>query len=95
MQLSKHANDMFPFGCRKKGIENLEVKPKPTDNVIVIKSPEMIDQIYVTDIAGKRVETHSLHNFQTQIDLGKYPTGIYLLVIQSGNTVVVRKVARR
>jgi hypothetical protein len=77
------------------GIENLEVIPNPTDNVIVIKSPEMIDQIYVTDIAGKRVETNSLHNFQTQIDLGKYPPGIYLLVIQSGNTVVVRKVVRK
>lgn len=77
------------------GIEGLEVIPNPTDNVINIKSPEMIDQIYITDIAGKRVETHSLHNFQTQIDLGKYPAGIYLLVIQSGNTVVVRKVARK
>jgi hypothetical protein len=77
------------------GIEGLEVVPNPTDNMISIKSPEMIDHIYLTDITGKRVETHSLHKFQTQIDLGKYPPGIYLLVIQSGNTVVVRKVARK
>lgn len=77
------------------GIEGIEIIPNPTDHVINIKSPEIIDQIYVTDIAGKRVETFSLNNFQTQVDLGKYPTGMYLLVIQSGNTVVVRKVARK
>jgi hypothetical protein len=55
----------------------------------------LIEEIYVTDMTGKKLDTHTLNGFQTQIDLSGYGRGIYLLVIQSGSTVIVRKVSRK
>jgi hypothetical protein len=76
-------------------IKSVEILPNPTEGLVDIRSLTLIEEIYVTDMTGKKLDTHTLNGFQTQIDLSGYGRGIYLLVIQSGSTVIVRKVSRK
>ena len=67
--------------------------PNPTRDYVTIESPEIIDFIYLTDLAGKilqRVNFNDSHKIT--LYLGDYPTGIYLLRYPIGKQWVSGKV---
>jgi hypothetical protein len=57
------------------------IYPNPTSGRININSPDKIQELYITDFAGKILERINprgkSQNWQT--DLGNYPSGTYLV----------------
>jgi hypothetical protein len=67
---------------QKKDDKTIEIKifPNPTASVVHIKIEGKLKELMLTDISGKLLENiNTSGDSETQIDLGKYPSGIYFL----------------
>ena len=64
----------------------IKVYPNPTDNLVTILFQNDFKGTYALfDITGKQIQTHSINSLETQISLEKYPSGMYLLVLNSND----------
>ncbi len=70
-----------------------EIYPNPGNGSFQLKisSPEIVKEIFVTDIYGKKIFTQQNKN---QIDLSNFSSGIYLLNIITENGNFVKKIMR-
>jgi hypothetical protein len=51
--------------------------------------------LQLLDSRGRILETITVGELEAKVDLGKYPTGIYFLIIYSKNYSTIRKVIRK
>ena len=75
-------NQVRENSLQKKDDKTIEIKifPNPTASVVHIKIEGKLKELMLTDISGKLLENiNTSGDSETQIDLGKYPSGIYFL----------------
>ena len=61
---------------------HIRVYPNPTSgSVFVQHESAIIERVTITDLYGRTVATIPVYDYQTDIDLSKLPSGIYLLKI--------------
>lgn len=62
---------------------NIKVYPNPFSDILLIDSDEIIEEIYVLDLAGKIVFTNKPNAPRTSANLGQLSSGIYFINIYS------------
>lgn len=74
-------------------IENskLKISPNPASSVVNLSSEQEIKSITIRDVTGKIVLQQQMnnHELQTQIDVNRLATGLYLIEANFGNNRVV------
>lgn len=72
------------------------IYPNPAINNITISSPQIANQrtITICDITGKELITQQLKNKETQIDINKLNSGIYMVKLYIDEITEVRKIIK-
>ncbi|WP_106915289.1 T9SS type A sorting domain-containing protein [Chryseobacterium aurantiacum] len=72
------------------------VFPNPTRGMIKIKSPNVIDELFVYDLAGKIImRKENLKESKNTIDMTSYPEGVYLIRIRTNTTWETFKIIKK
>ena len=70
--------------------------PNPTKGMIKIKSPNVIDELFVYDLAGKIImRKEKLNESRNTIDMTSYPEGIYLIRIRTNTSWETFKIIKK
>lgn len=77
--------------------QKIDVYPNPTSSMICINAEwEGPVMVTLTDPTGKMIKHLTFNDFQTKsIDVDDLQSGVYFVMIQYGNTVVVRKFIKK
>jgi hypothetical protein len=67
---------------------NLKLYPNPTTQYVMVElnDEQLLQQdelVSVFDIHGKLLHSQSLTDLQTRVDLGSYPSGLYLIKVKN------------
>ncbi len=74
----------------------IKIYPNPTKDFITINSTEIIDNIEVVDISGRRVGLiESIKNDNYKLNMSDFVTGIYFLRISTNKQTYIQKVAKK
>ncbi|PWN67738.1 T9SS type A sorting domain-containing protein [Chryseobacterium oncorhynchi] len=72
------------------------VFPNPTKGMIKIKSPNIIDELFIYDLAGKIImKKENLDESKNTIDMTSYPEGIYLIRIRTNMSWETFKIIKK
>lgn len=72
------------------------VFPNPTRGMIKIKSPNIIDELFIYDLAGKIImRKENLDESKNTIDMTSYPEGIYLIRIRTNMSWETFKIIKK
>jgi len=75
---------------------NIFVYPNPTTNFVNIESKNLqIEDITITDLAGKTIEKHKLSSGNSKIDISHYKEGVYFIRIKSNEGIFIKKVIKQ
>ena len=78
------------------GDYEVSIFPNPVDDLLIVKSKTReIDQIRISDLAGKEIDLKQIRSNECELDVSNYATGIYILKVQSGKVVTVSKFAKK
>ncbi|WP_084466331.1 T9SS type A sorting domain-containing protein [Kaistella palustris] len=72
----------------------MQVYPNPTKNILYIKSDEIILNVELFDLAGKKILEANPKHMQTQLNIQQIPAGMYLLRMQTAAGMTVSKVIK-
>lgn len=75
-------------------LESVEVTifPNPTNGILTIQSDEVIDEITVVDLTGKKILYKTVNANAASIDLTQSSSGMYFVkFVHDGNVVTVKK----
>jgi uncharacterized repeat protein (TIGR03803 family) len=74
----------------------VSVFPNPAEDLLIVKSKAReIDQIRISDLAGKEIDSKQIRSNEFELDVSNYATGIYILKVQSGKVITVSKFAKK
>lgn len=79
----------IPTGVTNLNEFNISISPNPAGRYLYINGMKGVADIYITDLAGKKVI--SLATDQEQIDVGNLHTGIYFITVRIQNEIVTFK----
>ncbi len=92
---------LLPDGIATIDGQSMIVMPNPTHDLLSISFPANADKCTLTlfSTVGQVVSRNTLNTqvgrkFSQQIDLSQFPTGIYLLKIESGNQAFIRRIVK-
>jgi trimeric autotransporter adhesin len=71
--------------------DGITIYPNPTIGNITVAAAELLQTIYVTDIAGKVLQQIKTNQNQMQVDLSAYPSGIFIIKLANGQSQKVIK----
>jgi pimeloyl-ACP methyl ester carboxylesterase len=74
---------------------DLDVFPNPTDGLVNVSVDETSGQLAVQDMSGKLVYQSVLNSNQTAVDLGKLPSGVYLISLKTEKAVYRNRIVVR
>jgi subtilisin-like proprotein convertase family protein len=89
------------LGVSSSGFVNLSVFPNPSkDQVTVQFQPQSSEPIAITiyDLRGRQISTNNYSNsgnFTETISLSNFTSGVYLLKIKDGESVVTKKIIKK
>jgi len=75
-------------------ISNLTIYPNPSSSSLTIELPGTQfpnTHMSISNTSGKQLLTQELTDSKTEIDISRFPTGVYIVQLQSGTEVVTRK----
>jgi len=89
-----------PIGSTITGIEEVnafmvQVYPNPVENIVRIRSNELMSSVQLHDIHGRVLETIPANRNALEHNMGQYPSGVYLLKLTINGRLVVRKVVKK
>jgi Lamin Tail Domain/Secretion system C-terminal sorting domain/Bacterial Ig domain len=96
--LPRYTADIFPSNTSTQQVDFshlVTIAPNPVEEVLLIQSTEIFDQIQLMDLSGRIVQTNSNPNFNTRFDMSKLSAGIYALRFQQGNGVWTTRVVKQ
>ncbi len=73
---------------------NIQVFPNPTNGIFNMEATTSITKVQIYNSAGILLDCQSPKAKKTIIDLGKYPSGIYHIRINSENGNIMKKIVR-
>ncbi len=71
----------------------ISVYPNPTTQFVNITSNQKLDEVSIYSIDGKLLQT--LNGNIQQVDISKFPNGVYMLTIQSGKITKTHKIVKK
>ena len=92
---------LVPRQDTNSSIENFDINdycqvyPNPTTDYVEVMCNYKIYDIEITDINGRKLNKFSVDNFMTEIDLSRYPKGIYLLTLNTSKGQSTKKVIKQ
>ena len=72
---------------------HIRVYPNPTSGKVIVQNENaLIERVVVTDLYGRTVAAFTVNDYQTDIDLSRLPSGVYLLRIgmEDGGNVTTK-----
>ena len=73
----------------------VQTYPNPAADFVTIESNKAIDQVYVSDMTGRLIDSYKAPKSPAfQHDLSQYADGIYFIKVVSGQESSVHKVSR-
>lgn len=72
----------------------LELFPNPVMDLLNVKSDELFEEVFVSDMTGRRLISIRPHEKSFQLDLGRLPAGFYLTTFVQGNRHWTEKLAK-
>lgn len=75
--------------------DDISVFPNPVSDFINIESPSLISKFRIVDTKGfLYYETRDVNTKKYNLDLSKYPSGIYFIRVETENGFVIKKVMK-
>lgn len=74
-------------------MDDFLIYPNPTESLVFVDLPYVIDELLVTDTQGKVVYREK-NVSKTEIDLSDYPSGMYFITAFSASNKVTKKLAK-
>jgi hypothetical protein len=71
---------------------NINIFPNPANEYITIESSNAISSIMIKDELGRILFQSKLRNKGCTINVKKWPTGAYILIIEQGNSIIQKKI---
>ncbi|MGE5424982.1 MAG: T9SS type A sorting domain-containing protein, partial [Syntrophothermus sp.] len=81
----------FPLGMEAEADQEVKIFPNPAKDFVEIKSNQPVLSVGIFSVEGTEFFSNPV---KEKIDIQQLPAGIYLLRIQTGNKVVLRKLVR-
>jgi hypothetical protein len=75
----------------KHKYESVSAFPNPANYFVNIKSTEEIGLITIYNSLGEIVFQHTISTIQTQLDISKFPAGIYNVKTQTGSVKIIKE----
>ena len=90
----------FLYSTKSEKIQRtneINIYPNPTNNILTIECGSTHNQIHITimNINGQKLMDCEQKNLKSDIDISYLTSGIYLLKLQEGNHVEVKKIIKR
>jgi len=70
----------------------VSVSPNPSSEKLLVESPAVIRSVYVYDQMGKKCLQVKADSFSVEIDVSELPSGVYSLVVSSGDSTDSRRI---
>jgi hypothetical protein len=88
--------DCGPTGVKKtEPVSKLSVYPNPGSGIFNLSGLQTAGTFSISDLTGMVLESGELNRGEQVLDLGSYPDGLYLLYVQTGDSIVTRKLLIR
>lgn len=73
----------------------LELSPNPVNDFLYLKSTEIIKEIDVYDVSGKKVFNNSINKTESKINFQNLEKGIYFILVKSEHKVSSHKIIKK
>ena len=81
----KNSTDVDEYGFKAK------IYPNPTNGIVTIEA-ESLQRLTVVNVLGQIMYDHETEGDYAQIEMSQFGTGTYLIGIQTGNGVAMKRV---
>ncbi len=78
-------------GVKDVSESHVKVYPNPADNVLFVKSSEIISDISITDVLGRNIETINVNSDFSEINIANFTKGVYFIRINTENESYIIK----
>ncbi|NOX45722.1 MAG: T9SS type A sorting domain-containing protein [Chlorobi bacterium] len=84
-------------GLDKLNADNIVLYPNPNNGFFVLKTGEYKSKLSfdITDVMGNVVYQSKDVGQNTRIDLNDCPSGVYVLTLRSGNSIVIKRIIKQ
>lgn len=95
-----YAVELNDGGCRDTSIclfignfsldeaeQRLLISPNPSDGLIKIEAPALIDWIRIYSLSGKALRAISVYETSAELDFSNLPKGVYLIKVETENNI--------
>ena len=84
-------------GVPERAIDQLlYLYPNPTTGKCIVRNEQdLIKQLEVYDMYGKRLEQHFVYDYQTVIDISARASGVYFVRVTTEYGTVTKRVVKR
>lgn len=73
---------------------DLQIFPNPTFDQVSIVSSEIIDEIELFDVSGRMLHSIKVEESQSELSLHDFASGIYILQIKSGDSIMSKRISK-
>lgn len=84
-----------PAGLNELKEETIQLYPNPSDNQVFIRSENSMEQVFLYDLNGMLVKTISPNSKNTSLDVSGLKSGVYIITIQTNQSVVMKRLIIR
>jgi len=91
---SVHSNSVqvnWEVGIEEYGSVDFKIYPNPADNKVVIESSEDIIEVRMQEISGKNIFSKKNPKEKSLMDISKFPSGVYYIIVKTENGKGVKK----
>lgn len=71
---------------------DLQVFPSPTNGWITVNAPQVIERIILLDCTGKVVFSNAIGQYETQLDLSEFASGIYVVKVDLEDQLIQKRI---
>jgi ligand-binding sensor domain-containing protein len=90
-------NGLLSTDAHSKTMDDIILFPNPANDFITLKMPDGLQNstVNIFDIQGKKIKTYSINNNRERLDVSAFPSGIYLVKIQSDENYTVKRIVKQ
>jgi uncharacterized protein YjdB len=86
---------LTPTGAEEPEVLLARIYPNPTDGVVTLEFETVAARnITISDMAGKTLLRQTANDQTVRIDIGNYPSGVYLITIEEGKEKSTTRVVK-
>ncbi len=94
MASSWTATDMNSLSTENFNSETLSVAPNPANDLLLIKTPNVISEVSIFDIGGRLIKTISAVSNNVEVNIASLSSGMYIVKVTSGDKSESRKILK-